>query len=388
MTHLELDGVTKIFGDPSKDGIVAVNDLDIDVPDGDFLVLLGPSGCGKTTTLRMIGGLEEPTEGEVRFDGTVVNDVKARNRDIAMVFQDFALYPHMTVRENLGFGLRREDNDMTDEEIDDRIVETAEMLEIEELLNNKPAQLSGGQKQRVALGRAIIREPRLFLFDEPLANLDAQLRKTMRTEIDELQSEVGITSAYVTHNQEEAMTIADKIAVLDAGELQQLGSPDQVFNEPANLFVAQFVGSPDMNLFDGTLSERPDAFRVEMDGSSFDIPKRLVDADITTDEVLVGFRPQDFYQTRRRALDGPEFDTQVRVVEPVGTEAVVHGDSAPGDLTAKVGGFHDLSSGETLSLTIAPEHVYLFDAQTEELLKGRLVAERADGQATADEVEA
>ncbi|GAA0668641.1 ABC transporter ATP-binding protein [Natronoarchaeum mannanilyticum] len=388
MTHLELDGVTKIFGDPSKDGIVAVNDLDIEVPDGDFLVLLGPSGCGKTTTLRMIGGLEEPTEGEVRFDGTVVNDVKARNRDIAMVFQDFALYPHMTVEENLGFGLRREDNDMTDEEIDDRIVETAEMLEIEELLNNKPAQLSGGQKQRVALGRAIIREPRLFLFDEPLANLDAQLRKTMRTEIDELQSEVGITSAYVTHNQEEAMTIADKIAVLDAGELQQLGTPDQVFNEPANLFVAQFVGSPDMNLFDATLSEGPDAFRVEMDGSSFDIPKRLVDADVTTDEVLVGFRPQDFYQTRRRALDGPEFDTQIRVVEPVGTEAVVHGNSAPGDLTAKVGGFHDISSGESLSLTIAPEHVYLFDAQTEELLKGRLVAERADGQATADEVEA
>jgi len=387
MTHLKLDGVTKIFGDPSKDGIVAVNDLDIDVPDGDFLVLLGPSGCGKTTTLRMIGGLEEPTEGEVRFDGTVVNDVKARNRDIAMVFQDFALYPHMTVRENLGFGLRREDNDMTGEEIDDRIVETAEMLEIEELLNNKPAQLSGGQKQRVALGRAIIREPRLFLFDEPLANLDAQLRKTMRTEIDELQSEVGITSAYVTHNQEEAMTIADKIAVLDAGELQQLGSPDQVFNEPANLFVAQFVGSPDMNLFDATLSERPDAFRVEMDESSFDIPKRLVDADVTTDEVLVGFRPQDFYQTRRRTLDGPEFDTRIRVVEPVGTEAVVHGDSATGDLTAKVGGFHDISSGESLSLTIAPEHVYLFDARTEELLKGRLVAERADGQTAADEVE-
>ncbi|SNZ15203.1 carbohydrate ABC transporter ATP-binding protein, CUT1 family [Natronoarchaeum philippinense] len=388
MTHLELDGVTKIFGDPNKDGVVAVNDLDIDVPDGDFLVLLGPSGCGKTTTLRMIGGLEEPSEGEVRFDDTVVNDVKARNRDIAMVFQDFALYPHMTVSENLGFGLRREDNGMDDDDIEARVTETAEMLEIESLLNNKPAQLSGGQKQRVALGRAIIREPRLFLFDEPLANLDAQLRKTMRTEIDELQSEVGITSAYVTHNQEEAMTIADKIAVLDAGELQQLGTPDQVFNEPANLFVAQFVGSPDMNLFDATLTETADAYGIEMDGASFDLPKRLVDAEITTDEVLVGFRPQDFYQTRRRALDGPEFDADVRVVEPVGTEAVVHGDSAPGDVTAKVGGFHDISSGERLSLTIAPEHVYLFDAETEELLKGRLVAEHADGQASPDEVEA
>jgi len=388
MTHLELDSVKKVFGDPEKDGVVAVNDLDIDVPDGDFLVLLGPSGCGKTTTLRMIGGLEDPAEGEVRFDGTVVNDVKARNRDVAMVFQDFALYPHMTVRENLGFGLRRENNDMTNAEINDRVTEVAEMLEIEELLNNKPAQLSGGQKQRVALGRAIIREPRLFLFDEPLANLDAKLRKTMRTEIDELQSEVGITSAYVTHNQEEAMTIADKIAILNDGELQQLGTPDQVFNEPANLFVAQFVGSPDMNLFQGALSERGDSYRIEMDATSFDIPKRLVDTEINTEEVLVGFRPQDLYQARTRATDGPEFDTRVRVVEPVGTEAIVHGTSALGDVTAKVGRFHDLEPEDQMELTIAPEHVYLFDPTTEALLKGRLVTERADGEASADSVEA
>ncbi|MFC6976713.1 ABC transporter ATP-binding protein [Halomicroarcula sp. GCM10025709] len=388
MTHLELDSVTKVFGDPSKDGVVAVNDLDIDVADGEFLVLLGPSGCGKTTTLRMIGGLEDPTEGEVRFDGTVVNEVKARNRDVAMVFQDFALYPHMTVRENLGFGLKREDNGMSNEEIDDRVTEVAEMLEIEELLNNKPAQLSGGQKQRVALGRAIIREPRLFLFDEPLANLDAKLRKTMRTEIDELQSEVGITSAYVTHNQEEAMTIADKIAILNDGQLQQLGTPDQVFNEPANLFVAQFVGSPDMNLFDATLDDDGDAYRVDMDMLSFEIPKTLVETEITTENVLVGFRPQDLYQSRRRVTDGPEFDTTVRVVEPVGTEAIVHTTSFLGDVTAKVGNFHDIDAKDELSLTIAPEHVYLFDAETEELLKGRLVSERGDTETTADSVEA
>lgn len=388
MTHLELDNVTKVFGDPGKDGVVAVNDLNIDVPDGDFLVLLGPSGCGKTTTLRMIGGLEDPTEGEIRFDGTVVNNVKARNRDVAMVFQDFALYPHMTVRENLGFGLRREDNEMTEEEINDQVTEVAEMLEIEELLNNKPAQLSGGQKQRVALGRAIIRKPRLFLFDEPLANLDAQLRKTMRTEIDELQFEVGITSAYVTHNQEEAMTIADTIAILDQGELQQLGTPDQVFNEPANLFVAQFVGSPNMNLFDATVSTSVDAYHIDMDNISFDIPKGLVDTEIETDDVLVGFRPQDLYQTRNRMFDGPEFDTEIRVVEPVGTEAVIHGSSLLGDVTAKVGDFHDLSSGEQLSLSIAPEHIYLFDVHTEKLLKGRLVAERAGDQTSTDSIEA
>ncbi|WP_254271355.1 ABC transporter ATP-binding protein [Haloarcula marina] len=388
MTHLELDSVTKVFGDPEKDGVVAVNDLHIDVPDGEFLVLLGPSGCGKTTTLRMIGGLEDPTEGEVRFDGTVVNDVKARNRDVAMVFQDFALYPHMTVRENLGFGLKREDNGMSDDEIDSRVTDVAEMLEIEELLNNKPSQLSGGQKQRVALGRAIIREPRMFLFDEPLANLDAKLRKTMRTEIDELQSEVGITSAYVTHNQEEAMTIADKIAVLNNGQLQQLGTPDQVFNEPSNLFVAQFVGSPDMNLFDGTLSDAGDAYRVDMDTTTFDIPKALVEGEITADEVLVGFRPQDLYQVRNRATDGPEFDTEVRVVEPVGTEAIVHGTSFLGDVTAKIGTFHDLEPNDQMTLTIAPEHVYLFDANTEKLLKGRLVSERSENEASADSVEA
>ncbi|MFA1610848.1 ABC transporter ATP-binding protein [Halobellus rubicundus] len=387
MTHLELDSVTKVFGDPDASGVVAVDDLNIDVPDGDFLVLLGPSGCGKTTTLRMIGGLEDPTEGEIRFDGTVVNDVKARNRDVAMVFQDFALYPHMTVEQNLGFGLRREDNGMTDSEIKDRVREVAEMLEIEELLGNKPSQLSGGQKQRVALGRAIIREPRIFLFDEPLANLDAKLRKTMRTEIDELQSEVGITSAYVTHNQEEAMTIADRIAVLNHGELQQLGSPDEVFNEPANLFVAQFVGSPDMNLFEARLGETADAYQVDSEGLSFEIPKEYVEREITTEDVLVGFRPQDLYQARNRDSSGPAFDTDVRIVEPVGTEAIVHGTAAIGDVTAKVGDFHGLATDDEIALTIAPEHVYLFDAATEELLKGRLVSERAADQAT-DSIEA
>ncbi len=389
MTHLELDSVTKVFGDPEKNGVVAVNDLSLDVADGEFLVLLGPSGCGKTTTLRMIGGLEDPTDGEVRFDGTVVNDIKARNRDVAMVFQDFALYPHMTVRQNLGFGLRREDNDLTDDEIEARVTETAEMLEIDQLLDNKPAQLSGGQKQRVALGRAIIREPRLFLFDEPLANLDAKLRKTMRTEIDELQSEVGITSAYVTHNQEEAMTMADKIAVLDGGELQQFGTPGEVFNEPANLFVAQFVGSPNMNLFDATLRDAGDTYTVEMGDASFSVDKALVSGDIDADEVIVGFRPQDLYRTSSRTHDGPAFDAAVRVVEPIGTEAIVHSDSDLGDVTATVTAFDSLDSGDTLSLTIAPEHVYLFDATTERLLKGRLVTEHgAASDGSVDSVEA
>ncbi|ADE01472.1 ABC transporter ATP-binding protein [Haloferax volcanii] len=387
MTHLTVDGVTKIFGDPDKDGVVAVDDLDIDVEDGEFLVLLGPSGCGKTTTLRMIGGLETPTSGEIRFDDVVVNDIKARNRDVAMVFQDFALYPHMTVRENLGFGLKREDNGMSTADVNERVEEVATMLEIEQLLNNKPAQLSGGQKQRVALGRAIIREPRLFLFDEPLANLDAKLRKTMRTEIDELQSEVGITSAYVTHNQEEAMTIADKIAVLNDGALQQLGRPEEVFNEPANLFVAQFVGSPDMNIYDGVVEEAADGVRVELDGVSFELPSDALDAEVPPGGVNVGFRPQDFYQTGKRRADGLTFDVDIRVIEPVGTKAIVHGDGPMGDVTAEIGEFHGLSAGDTLSLSIAPEHVYLFEAETEALRKGRRIENRASVQSQSQSSE-
>jgi len=377
MTTLEIDDVKKIFGETGINGVLAVDDVSLEVQDGDFLVLLGPSGCGKTTTLRMIAGLERPTDGEIRFDGTIVNDVKARNRDIAMVFQDFALYPHMTIRRNLGFGLEREDNDLSSDEIAAEVEEVARMLGIPELLDDHPAELSGGQKQRVALGRAIAREPRLFLFDEPLANLDAQLRKTMRTEIDELQSRVGITSVYVTHNQEEAMTIADKIAILDDGKLQQHGTPDEVFNEPANLFVAQFVGSPNMNTYTATLTAKSGTYRIETDDVTFEIPRELVDTDIEREGVIVGFRPQDLYQTRHRTTEGPDIETDVRMVEPLGTEAIVHAETASDDITTKLRDFHDISSGQELTLTIAPEHVYLFDASSGELLKGRLMTERS-----------
>lgn len=377
MTTLEIDNVKKIFGETGANGVLAVDDVSLEVQDGDFLVLLGPSGCGKTTTLRMIAGLEQPTDGEIRFNGTVVNDVKARNRDIAMVFQDFALYPHMTIRRNLGFGLEREDNDLSSDEIVAEVEEVARMLGIPELLDDHPAELSGGQKQRVALGRAIAREPRLFLFDEPLANLDAQLRKTMRTEIDELQSRVGITSVYVTHNQEEAMTIADKIAILNDGKLQQHGTPDEVFNEPANLFVAQFVGSPNMNTYTATLTAKSGTYRIETDDVTFEIPRELVDTDIEREGVIVGFRPQDLYQTRHRTTEGPDIETDVRMVEPLGTEAIVHAETASDDITTKLRDFHDISSGQELTLTIAPEHVYLFDASSGELLKGRLMTERS-----------
>lgn len=388
MTNLELDGVTKVFGDSREDGIVAVDDVSIEIADGEFLVLLGPSGCGKTTTLRMIGGLETPNEGEIKYDGTVVNDVKPRNRDVAMVFQDFALYPHMSVKQNLGFGLKREENDMSSEEVEQEVESTAEMLGIGDLLGSKPSQISGGQKQRVALGRAIIREPRLFLFDEPLANLDAKLRKTMRTEIDELQTRVGITSVYVTHNQEEAMTIADRIAILDQAQLQQVGTPTEVFNEPVNLFVAQFVGSPDINLFDGHLTPNEGGYHVKLDGLAFDIPENLVPRSLDETDVVVGFRPQDLYQAHgEMSGSAAVIESSVKVIEPLGTEAIIHAESGEDDITAKIDDFYRLTEGSEANFTINLEHVYLFDATTGELLKGRRLREAPEDDAT-DEVTA
>ncbi len=389
MTRLELDSVTKRFDSPGGE-IVAVDNLSLEVADGEFLVLLGPSGCGKTTTLRMIGGLEEPSEGDVLFDGMRVNEVKPRNRDVAMVFQDFALYPHMTIQQNLAFGLKRSDTSLSSAEITEEVQDVAAMLGIDGMLKKKPAALSGGQKQRVALGRAIVREPRLFLFDEPLANLDAQLRKEMRTEIDELQSRVGITAAYVTHNQEEAMTIADKIAILYDGRLQQLGPPAEIFNEPVNLFVAQFVGSPNMNVFDGTMTADGDSVRVELADSSFTIDAELVEDTDATD-VSVGFRPQDLFRVASSARveghDGPQFETTIGVIEPLGTDAIVHADTPTGGLTATVTQFHKISRGDDVQFTIDPRHIYLFETETERLIKGRTDIETQQAE-MVDEVQA
>ncbi|MFB6308336.1 MAG: ABC transporter ATP-binding protein [Haloarculaceae archaeon] len=370
MTRVKVSGLTKIFDDGGED-IVAVDDVSFEVEDGEFVVLVGPSGCGKTTTLRMIGGLETPTEGTIEFDGTVVNDIKARNRDVAMVFQDFALYPHMSVKENLGFGLRREDNDLSDADIEQRVEDVAEMLEIGELLNKRPSELSGGQKQRVALGRAITREPRLFLFDEPLANLDANLRKTMRTEIDALQSEVGITSLYVTHNQEEAMTMADKIAILNDGQLQQLGAPEEVFNWPANTFVAQFIGSPNINFVQGELEREEDTFTVTHNGSEVQIEQDdLVAAETEAQSVTVGFRPQDLFSPADPDEYGMTFTGQVTVIEPLGTEAIVNIETDYGEVRAMMSDYQSLVRGDQLTLAVEPEALYLFD-EADRLVKGR-----------------
>jgi multiple sugar transport system ATP-binding protein len=381
MTQVTVSGLTKVFDDGGED-IVAVDDVSFEVADGEFVVLVGPSGCGKTTTLRMVGGLETPTDGTLEFDGTVVNDVKARNRDVAMVFQDFALYPHMNVARNLGFGLRRENNDYSEEEIEKRVNDVAEILEIEELLSKSPGELSGGQKQRVALGRAIVREPRLFLFDEPLANLDANLRKTMRTEIDALQSQMGITSLYVTHNQEEAMTMADRIAILDDGQLQQIGTPEEVFNSPANTFVAEFIGSPNINLSTGELERSSDTVTVTTSSFEVDIPTDAVPSDMANQSVTLGVRPQDL----RPVADPSESDMvltgSVSLIEPLGTEAIVRLDTPEGDVTALISGYESLDREQELSLTVDPEKLYLFDTE-DQLIKPRNYEYRQDDEIPA-----
>lgn len=381
MTRVTVSGLTKVFDDGGED-IIAVDDVSFEVEDGEFIVLVGPSGCGKTTTLRMVGGLEMPSEGTLEFDGTVVNDVKARNRDVAMVFQDFALYPHMDVAHNLGFGLRRENNDYSEEEIEERVTEVAEMLEIEELLTQHPSELSGGQKQRVALGRAIVREPRLFLFDEPLANLDANLRKTMRTEIDALQSQMGITSLYVTHNQEEAMTMADRIAILNDGELQQIGAPEEVFNNPTNTFVAQFIGSPNINLFDGTLEPTQDGYRVSDTVVDATLPAELLPAELETQPVTLGIRPQDLTVVAPDSDDDLSVTGSVSLIEPLGTDAIVRIDTDAGPVTALITGYEPLSRGDDLTLGVGLEELYLFDAD-ETLVKPRHYGIRTSDEVTA-----
>src|SRR5680860_1140814 len=247
MAEITLDGVTKVFGD----GFEAVKEMDLEIGDGEFMILVGPSGCGKSTALRMIAGLEDISSGEVRISGEVVNERAPKDRDVAMVFQNYALYPHMTVRENMGFALKLAGAEK--EEIDRKVEDAAKTLDLTQHLDRRPANLSGGQRQRVAMGRAIVRDPKAFLMDEPLSNLDAKLRVQMRTEVSRIQSQLGTTTVYVTHDQTEAMTLGDRVAVMRSGVLQQVGSPGELYNNPKNLFVAGFIGSPAMNFMPATL---------------------------------------------------------------------------------------------------------------------------------------
>ncbi len=335
MATIAYEHVTKRFGDTA-----AVDDLSIDVADGEFLVLVGPSGCGKTTALRMLAGLEDVSEGRILIGERVVNNVAPGKRDIAMVFQSYALYPHMTVYANLAFSLKN--FKVPKGEIDRRVREAADILELGALLKRKPKQLSGGQRQRVALGRAIVREPAAFLMDEPLSNLDAALRVQTRAEILKLQTRLGTTTIYVTHDQVEAMTMGDRIAVMNLGVLQQIGSPVDLYTNPANTFVATFIGSPAMNL----------------------LPSAALGVGIGGAGRLVGFRPEDVELANGKRADCAECDATVEVVQYLGDEQLAYLKLRDSEIVAKLPIEADLPQGAKRKLAVPLRKIHLFDAET------------------------
>src|SRR3982751_1865466 len=308
------------------DEVLAVRGVDLDIADKEFIVLVGPSGCGKSTTLRMIAGLEEISGGDIAIGGHLVNDVPPKDRDIAMVVQNYALYPHMNVYENMSFGLKLKKTPK--DEIDRRVKQAAQILDITELLDRKPKQLSGGQRQRVAMGRAIVRDPKVFLFDEPLSNLDAKLRVQMRTEIKKVHQTVKTTTVYVTHDQVEAMTLADRVVVMNAGIIEQVGTPQELYHNPATRFVAGFIGSPAMNFLPARVTGNDGTLAVQLaDGQSLAIPeqRRARYAPMPGKEVLLGRRPEHITDTREQGRPGLEpFKINVDVVEPMGMETLVH----------------------------------------------------------------
>ncbi len=360
MATVTFDHVNKIYGD-----FHAVKDLNLEIGDGEFMVLVGPSGCGKTTSLRMIAGLEEISDGELRIGDRVVNDVPPKDRDIAMVFQSYALYPHMSVRENLAFGLKL--RKVPKAEIDRRVNEAAETIQLQKLLDRKPKELSGGQRQRVALGRAIVREPAVFLMDEPLSNLDAKLRVQTRAEIARLHQRLGTTMVYVTHDQIEAMTMGTRIAVMSEGLLMQVGSPQTLYDTPLNRFVAGFIGSPSMNFIDVTVEGSGDTARlVGADGWSIATPPRLraIAGDIAGKALVAGFRPEHLDIGDAISADYGNFRARADVVEYLGNEELLHVNAADKDVVAIVNSSHRVRPGDVVSLRLHLEKLHLFDAET------------------------
>jgi multiple sugar transport system ATP-binding protein len=325
VAEIVLEDVTKRY----DDGTLAVNELSLEIQDAEFMVFVGPSGCGKTTALRMIAGLETISDGKLKIGDNVVNDMQPKDRDIAMVFQNYALYPHMTVRDNMAFGLKLAKTDKG--EIDERVKDAAKVLGLEEYLDKKPRALSGGQRQRVAMGRAIVRKPQAFLMDEPLSNLDAKLRVQMRSEIARIQKDLSVTTVYVTHDQIEAMTMGDRVTVIKKGELQQVGTPTELFEHPDNLFVAGFIGSPSMNFASSSVAGSDGGLEVNLGDqklkiSEKDVGNRPALKNYVGKEVVLGIRPQDFEDTEyaQESGEGTRLRANIDLIEAVGTETMVH----------------------------------------------------------------
>ncbi|MTI02887.1 ABC transporter ATP-binding protein [Roseibium sp. RKSG952] len=348
MAQVSLEGIRKVY----PNGFQAVETTNFTIHDGEFVVLVGPSGCGKSTLLRMIAGLEDITEGTLKIGDRVVNDVDPADRDIAMVFQNYALYPHMTVRKNIGYGLKNRGTSAS--EIDTKVQDAAKMLNLTEYLDRKPAQLSGGQRQRVAMGRAVVRDPSLFLFDEPLSNLDAKLRNQMRIEIKALQRRLGTTAVYVTHDQVEAMTMADRIIVLNAGRIEQIGTPSEIYHNPASTFVASFMGAPPMNLIDAQVEQG----QVKINGYEGLMPASASN----TGPVTLGIRPEDVVLDEQGTVP-----FRVDILEELGAHRLLHGDLGGQSFTVLIGKDHAAEIGET-RVRLKPDALRLFDVESGKVL--------------------
>jgi len=341
MSFMELQNITKIY----PNGTMAVNETSLNVEKGEFVVFVGPSGCGKSTLLRMIAGLEDITSGEIILDANTINNVDPSERDVAMVFQNYALYPHMTVYNNMAYGLKN--RGISKQEIEDKVNEVAKLLEIDPYLSRKPSMLSGGQRQRVAMGRAIVRNPKIFLFDEPLSNLDAKLRNQMRLEIKKLQRQMGVTSIFVTHDQTEAMTLGDRIVVINNGIVEQVGTPKDIYSKPNTKFVAEFIGSPQMNIFNCKI----DNGIAKIDNNSINLNK-----SINVDDASIGIRPDDI-----QISDSGSISCKANLVEYLGSDMIIYSNMGDQEFSCKLSSKIDVKAGDEFKFNIQPSLVHVFD---------------------------
>ena len=365
MASLSLKGIEKKY----PNGFHAVKNFNLDIADKEFIIFVGPSGCGKSTTLRMIAGLEDITDGTLEIDGQVMNDVEPKDRDIAMVFQNYALYPHMTVYDNMAFGLKL--RKVPKDEIDKKVREAARILDLDKLLDRKPKALSGGQRQRVAMGRAIVRNPKVFLMDEPLSNLDAKLRVQMRIEISKLHENLGATIIYVTHDQTEAMTLGTRIVVMKDGVIQQVDTPQNLYNTPCNLFVAGFIGSPQMNFMDAVVNVNGNDVTLAIGNHILHVPenkkKALIDGGYNGKTVVVGIRPEDVHDDPDfiAANPGSVITSKIKVYELLGAEVFLYFDVEETQMTARVNPRTELRTGDDAKFALDMSRIHIFDKETE-----------------------